>query len=188
MVASYKRDKRDIKPIETYFDGYRFRSRLEARWAVFFSAIGLDYEYEIEGFEMEDVRYLPDFYIPSLDRWFEVKGQPLSVEEIKKCEQFCCRKNNEKIKFSILIGAPALTQVDAGGISVLGVREFVWEWPCNRYPENVLMQVDGLVKEEYPSRFLSGIWKVPNVTDQELINAVKRAREARFEFGEMPKL
>ena len=26
----------DIKAIETYYKGYRFRSRLEARWAVFF--------------------------------------------------------------------------------------------------------------------------------------------------------
>ena len=55
----------DIKAIETEYDGHRFRSRLEARWAVFFNAIGLAYEYEIEGFEMDGTRYLPDFYIPS---------------------------------------------------------------------------------------------------------------------------
>lgn len=59
-----------IKAIETEYDGHRFRSRLEARWAVFFNAIGLDYEYEIEGFEMDGIKYLPDFYIPSLNRWF----------------------------------------------------------------------------------------------------------------------
>ena len=53
----------DIKPIETKYNGFRFRSRLEARWAVFFDMIGLKYEYEIEGFEMNGVRYLPDFYI-----------------------------------------------------------------------------------------------------------------------------
>ena len=55
----------DIKAIETEYDGHRFRSRLEARWAVFFNAIGLTYEYEIEGFEMDGTRYLPDFYIPN---------------------------------------------------------------------------------------------------------------------------
>lgn len=64
----------DIKAIETEYDGHRFRSRLEARWAVFFNAVGLTYEYEIEGFEMDGTRYLPDFYIPSLNRWFEIKG------------------------------------------------------------------------------------------------------------------
>lgn len=74
----------DIKAIETEYDGHRFRSRLEARWAVFFNAIGLTYEYEIEGFEMDGTRYLPDFYIPSLNRWFEIKGKPLSLDEIKK--------------------------------------------------------------------------------------------------------
>ena len=55
---------------------------------------------------MEECSYLPDFYIPSIDRWFEIKGQPLTVSEVQKCEQFCRRKDNENIKFSILIGAP----------------------------------------------------------------------------------
>ena len=54
----------------------------------------------------EECSYLPDFYIPSIDRWFEIKGQPLTVSEIQKCEQFCRCKDNENIKFSILIGAP----------------------------------------------------------------------------------
>ena len=44
----------EIKAIETEYNGYRFRSRLEARWAVFFDAMGIKYEYEPEGFELED--------------------------------------------------------------------------------------------------------------------------------------
>ena len=52
-----------IKAIETKYNGFRFRSRLEARWAIFFDSIGLKYEYEIEGFEMNGIRYLPDFYL-----------------------------------------------------------------------------------------------------------------------------
>lgn len=44
----------EIKSIETYYNGYRFRSRLEARWAVFFDAAGIKYEYEPEGFELDD--------------------------------------------------------------------------------------------------------------------------------------
>lgn len=55
----------EVKPIETYYKGYRFRSRLEARWAVFFDALGIEWEYEKEGYEFEDgTRYLPDFWIP----------------------------------------------------------------------------------------------------------------------------
>lgn len=34
----------DIKAIETEYDGHRFRSRLEARWAVFFNAIGHEHD------------------------------------------------------------------------------------------------------------------------------------------------
>jgi hypothetical protein len=40
----------NIKAIETIYKGYRFRSRLEARWAVFFDALEIDWEYEKEGY------------------------------------------------------------------------------------------------------------------------------------------
>jgi hypothetical protein len=46
-----------IKPIETHYKGYRFRSRLEARWAVFFDELGLRWEYEREGFDLGDGTY-----------------------------------------------------------------------------------------------------------------------------------
>ncbi len=67
----------EIKPIETVYNGYRFRSRLEARWAVFFDEAGIPYRYEPEGFEVdlgdEIIRYLPDFYLPELDCYVEIK-------------------------------------------------------------------------------------------------------------------
>lgn len=53
-----------ITPRETYYDGYRFRSRLEARWAVFFDTAGIKYEYEPEGFGRGADSYMPDFYLP----------------------------------------------------------------------------------------------------------------------------
>lgn len=69
-----------IKAIETRYKGYRFRSRLEARWAVFFDTLGIPWTYEPQGFERNGVRYLPDFQIQlGRDRykftyWVEVKG------------------------------------------------------------------------------------------------------------------
>ena len=63
----------NIKPIETVYNGYRFRSRLEARWAVFFDFIGLKYLYEMEGYTNGTINYLPDFFIPSLDVFIEIK-------------------------------------------------------------------------------------------------------------------
>jgi len=41
-----------IKAIETKYAGCLFRSRLEARWARFFDAAGVRWEFEPEGFEM----------------------------------------------------------------------------------------------------------------------------------------
>jgi hypothetical protein len=47
------------KPIETEAFGRLFRSRLEARCAVFLEAMGLRWEYEPEGFQLPSGRYLP---------------------------------------------------------------------------------------------------------------------------------
>jgi len=64
-----------IKAIETQYKGYRFRSRLEARWAVFFDALGLAWEYEKEGYDLGDAGwYLPDFWLPEQEVWVEVKA------------------------------------------------------------------------------------------------------------------
>lgn len=173
----------DIKPIETKYNGFRFRSRLEARWAIFFDAIGLKYEYEVEGFEMKGIRYLPDFYIPSLDRWFEIKAKPLNNYELKKCEEFCFNKDNENIKFSVLIGSPEAVKIG----EYAGIMEYVWEWPSEQYPENYrLLAPEELAEKEYYSRFVKGIWVVPGVTEEELTLAATAARQARFEFGEAP--
>jgi len=100
-----------IKAIETIYKGYRFRSRLEARWAVFFDEMGYDWEYESEGYELRDgTWYLPDFKIKNPDfmqyavndyphRYqrilhrgeekyihFEIKGTEPSDEEKNKCK------------------------------------------------------------------------------------------------------
>lgn len=72
-----------IKAIETRYKGYRFRSRLEARWAVFFDALGLEWEYEPEGFDLGEAGwYLPDFYLPQLDAWIEIKPKNGDREEV----------------------------------------------------------------------------------------------------------
>lgn len=67
-----------IVPIETIYKGYRFRSRLEARWAVFFDALGVPWEYEKEGFDLGEMGwYLPDFWLPVQKLWAEVKPKHL---------------------------------------------------------------------------------------------------------------
>lgn len=63
----------ELKPIETQYRGYRFRSRLEARWAVFFDALRIPYVYEPEGYELAGERYLPDFWLPEQQCFVEIK-------------------------------------------------------------------------------------------------------------------
>ena len=72
-----------IQAIETRYAGCRFRSRLEARWAVALDAKGLRWEYEPEGFETPCGRYLPDFRVallPEVSCWLEVKPEEYTVD------------------------------------------------------------------------------------------------------------
>lgn len=89
----------EIKPIETIYKGIKFRSRLEARWAVFFDACGVEWEYEPEGFKLPDgTCYLPDFKLKNVQTnhasskllenlWVEIKGE-LSDEDRMKIYKF----------------------------------------------------------------------------------------------------
>lgn len=65
-----------INAIETYYSGHLFRSRLEARWATVFNDLGINWEYEPQGFRVGDQQkpYLPDFRLPDINWWVEVKG------------------------------------------------------------------------------------------------------------------
>ena len=78
----------EIKAIETAYNGHRFRSRLEARWAVFFDDVGIRYHYEPEGFVKEfngeSICYLPDFYFPTWDIYGEVKPSFSKLKEDEK--------------------------------------------------------------------------------------------------------
>lgn len=95
-----------IKAIETEYNGYKFRSRLEARWAVFFDAAGIKYEYEPEGFELSCGRYLPDFYLPDFKIYVEIKPFDKSVVshvgDGNKWEQKCDTFRNETGKAILL--------------------------------------------------------------------------------------
>lgn len=83
-----------MKAIETAYAGCRFRSRLEARWAIVFDRLGWTWQYEPEGFEGNGwgdtlIRYLPDFYLPDFGTWVEVKGSQGQLDaDWERMEQF----------------------------------------------------------------------------------------------------
>jgi hypothetical protein len=79
-----------IAAIETRYAGCRFRSRLEARWAVFFNHLNIRWEYEPQGFHIRrhnhpDTPYLPDFLLPDCGTWVEVKGAEQMLDKPMLC-------------------------------------------------------------------------------------------------------
>ena len=77
-----------MKPIPTYWAGRYFRSRLEARWAVFFDTLGIAYEYEKEGYDLgSGISYLPDFWLTDLKFWVEIKPSEPTPEEFEKARR-----------------------------------------------------------------------------------------------------
>lgn len=74
-----------IKPIQTRYNNYRFRSRLEARWAYFFDLLKLNWVYEPEGFVLPGgAHYLPDFLVVSpqgIKQWYEIKPEHITSDE-----------------------------------------------------------------------------------------------------------
>ena len=70
------------RAIKTHYADCRFRSRLEARWAVFFDALKIKWQYEPEGYILPNGRwYLPDFYLPQVWMFAEVKPDKFSPAE-----------------------------------------------------------------------------------------------------------
>ena len=47
----------------------------------------IKYQYEPEGFDLPEVgKYLPDFYLPQVDMYAEVKADTFNIEELKKAQ------------------------------------------------------------------------------------------------------
>ena len=170
-----------VKPIETIYNGYKFRSRLEARWAVFFDALNLQWDYEPEGYDLcEYGYYLPDFwvhcpnhYYHNAGYWVEIKPTNPTDLEMKKCQALTiltkhatcllvggpwpgngyCRKWHPSFSFSTFMDFPFATS-----------DNFYIAYPC------------GAAQAE------SGKSRSLIYVDQAI--AANKAKQARFEHGE----
>jgi len=114
---------KDLKAIETVYSGCKFRSRLEARWAVFFNFLGINWEYEPEGYSLEKVGgYLPDFWLPEMECFFEVKGPAPTEYDVLKAKQ-------------LSIESGYIVILASGQIStkIISVGKADWEWPSNGF-------------------------------------------------------
>ena len=103
-----------MRAIETRYKGRLFRSRLEARYAVLFDALHIEWDYEPEGFEFDDgMRYLPDFWLkdrkqPLQGGWVEVKGQTPMPQEVLRMRLLA---NASRHFGAILCGSPERVEV-----------------------------------------------------------------------------
>lgn len=121
-----------IEAIKTRYNDITFRSRLEARWAVFFDILGIKYFYEYEGFKLDPLPeinfkkfitiflnkdqlwYLPDFYIPKQEKfpencYFEVKPTlEALIEDDEKLFRLSYYKNT---MVGILMDIPIINEI-----------------------------------------------------------------------------
>jgi hypothetical protein len=70
-----------IKAIETNVCGVYYRSRLEARWRIWFDSMGIPVNYEQVGFDVCGTRYLPDFEVPEWGWHIEIKPDHITRME-----------------------------------------------------------------------------------------------------------
>lgn len=127
---------RTAKAIETRYAGHRFRSRLEARWAVFFDALGAAWQYEPQGFVIDGRPYLPDFLLTDSGTWVEVKGDPATLDVpfmFAAAEQLpaVAPSGGESAHGLLLLGPiphPRQMQRDANGVLDLAHLHIATEW------------------------------------------------------------
>lgn len=176
-----------LKPIETVYKDFRFRSRLEARFAVFFDAMGEKWEYEKEGYNLNGTYYLPDFYLPRLKCFVEIKGETPNKEELDKCSMFRDYVGNA---IAIVHGLPTENQGmlycwdETDGSAGSSDWEFVF---CdNNYGElNFCVEDRPDWRNFYMREFEEMFQPMLNVAPQgKLGEALKAAKQARFEHGE----
>jgi len=196
-----------IKAIETVYNGYRFRSRLEARWAVFFDSLGVTYEYEKEGFELDDgVRYLPDFWLPAINTWLEIKGQLTTLDgtpqdyrkefldpspELLLCEKF---RDAQNWPIACSVGTPGQERILLFGWDEtndsLGCFESDFAWWCYSNEQLTLHPNTGRRERIYLSADFETVipWFIEAPRKQTyslacIEDAYEVAKSARFEFG-----
>lgn len=190
----------EVKVIQTEYNGYKFRSRLEARWAVFFEEAGIEYEYEPEGFILPDgTKYLPDFYLPKVHGrnnqdgvFVEVKGvfDELSIHKLKQIsilnERSLYKSNWGKADFPLYV---------VGRIP----KNYSYYFENYHEDNGWLFNASTLDGDAYPVYFYKetdgsvGLFGWDNVGDsldgfRWFDNAFLKARQARFEYGETPEV
>lgn len=127
---------RRYRAIPVRFDGVTYRSMQEARWAVVFKELGVRTVYEPEGFALSSVWYVPDFWLPGLLCFAEVKGAPehwdelavQKVEELSVSRPVLLLDSIDPLNWHVRVALPAANVTGASFCDVLQsiLRARVW--------------------------------------------------------------
>lgn len=176
-----------IKAIDTKYKGYLFRSRLEARWAVFFDALGIKWEYEKEGYDLDGIYYLPDFWLPELKCFIEIKGEKPSEDETNKA-----RRLSETFGFPVYIffgeiPFPRCSMGNEDSDSAHYIAKGAWD--CFYYfcecPNCHKIGIEYCGRAERINCGCNGkSEKHYNCNSERLMLAYQEAKSKRFEWGE----
>ncbi|GAA1840930.1 hypothetical protein GCM10009836_20330 [Pseudonocardia ailaonensis] len=170
----------ELRAIETRYAGCRFRSRLEARWALAFDWLGVPWEYEGQGYILESSSaYLPDFHLPSCDLYVEVKGSSKLLErDARRINEFAAGGQNVVILGSVPHVDPDVYPIHLGsGAAGLFDAYFTGSRHAS---EQVEIMASSQTVANLNQRFR------PESAPVEVQRAYLVAREARFERGESP--
>lgn len=183
-----------MKPLETYYRGYKFRSRLEARWAVFFDVLGVKYRYEAEGFKLPSGAFLPDFllYLPGKAKvWAEIKPPNMPEEKLNRLERVVNDLYKETgIKVLCIFGEPWPGEYNVAMVpdclSHGGLKDQKYVFALGRKHEAELWLVDWDVGGVCLNPLVDDKGKYPLDNHPKLLKAYEKARSSRFEYGEHP--
>jgi hypothetical protein len=175
-----------IKAIETRYAGYRFRSRLEARWAVAFDEWEMAWDYEDQGYYVDTkigrLKYLPDFWLENLGQWAEVKGY-LDIDGMRRlyhlaCAMAACGTGND-----IAVFGDVPRQRSILWPVQLHYHGRLWAVPWSPEPGCPLARPRVAVQptEEMAAHLTNGF---PFGHPEWAEDGLERARQARFEWGE----
>jgi hypothetical protein len=173
-----------MKAIQTIYKGYKFRSRLEARWAVFFDAMNIDWQYEVEGYVFEDgVCYLPDFWLPTFNggMYVEVKPIKFTEEEKNKCIRLCEESRKD---VWLAIGIPSCKGYVYLSCWKDSDGEDVIEWSVGIPNHDDAKFKDRMLKDpDYDSMIYTDEYPIPYqyLIYGDIAEAVLEAKQARFE-------
>lgn len=187
-----------IKAIDTYYSNHKFRSRLEARWAVYFDELATSWGYEQEGFELGNgVRYLPDFYLPRYKIYVEVKPKPFLFYEHNKCKRLA--NFTRKIVVEV-VGVPNVRPCniivpytyyvcpDCGRKENFLIGEDISHCGCNKKVKsiNAVMENEAILLLHSPKESFKPLYYTTYMddytNDKVIQRAIRKATEARFEF------